>query len=137
MSVRDYLSRDHERLDALLAAGDYEGFRRGLLRHIGIEEKILFPLLGRSNVLVQQLHRDHAALGALLVPPPDEAIIRQIRTILEEHNPLEEAPGGLYDRIPDDVLDLVTNCPYVPVAPHADTPLVRKSIEELLEQRKR
>ena len=137
MSVRDYLTRDHERLDALFAAGDYEGFRRGLLRHIGIEERILFRVLGRESALVQQLHRDHAALGALLVPPPDEAILAQIRAILAEHNPLEEGPGGLYDRVGDDVLDLVKKFPEVPVAPHADTPIVRQSIQQLLEQRKR
>src|SRR5512138_3900 len=109
MDVHDLLSADHERLDSLLEGAlvddtvdeqSYAEFRRGLLRHIGIEERILFPLIrqrrGESEVM-RQLHRDHAALSALLVPPPDAAIIREIRAILGEHNPLEEDRGGMYE----------------------------------------
>ncbi|NUN68783.1 MAG: hemerythrin domain-containing protein, partial [Bacteroidetes bacterium] len=50
-----YLADDHDRLDrafqrAVAAPGTvdeeaYREFRQGLLRHIGIEEKILIPLL--------------------------------------------------------------------------------------------
>lgn len=137
MSVRDYLTRDHQRLDALLTIETFEEFRAGLLRHIGIEEKILFPLLGRESPLVQQLHRDHAALGGLLVPPPTPVEIQQIRVILDEHNPLEEADTGLYallDR--QDLMERVRNFPQVPLAPHVDSPLVRKTIEQLLAQRR-
>ncbi|MHB0968404.1 MAG: hemerythrin domain-containing protein [Thermoanaerobaculia bacterium] len=57
--VHEYLARDHDRLDVFLAATLREdgtidaeasdGFRRGLLRHIGIEEKILFPLIRKSR----------------------------------------------------------------------------------------
>ena len=51
-SLHDFLAADHVRLDGLLTvarAGDridadaYEQFRAGLLRHIGMEEKILLP----------------------------------------------------------------------------------------------
>ena len=136
MRVRDYLAEDHVRLDALLTIETFETFRAGLLRHIGIEEKILFPIIGRESPLVQQLHRDHAALGALVVPPPTAREIEQIRAILDEHNPLEEDAGGLYDRVPDDVLDRVIAFPEVPLAPHADSPIVRRSIEQLLLARK-
>ena len=48
-----YLAGDHERLDALLEramsdpekidAAAYAQFRSGLLKHIGMEEKVLFP----------------------------------------------------------------------------------------------
>jgi iron-sulfur cluster repair protein YtfE (RIC family) len=77
--LHDFLSRDHARLDALLArcrdaAGAipydaYDAFRRGLLRHIGIEERVLFPELRKHHAspdVEHQLHRDHAALAALL-----------------------------------------------------------------------
>ena len=81
--LHDFLSKDHERLDELLrrllASGmstsqeAFEEFRLGLLRHIAIEEKVLFPELRKLQVtkeLEKQLQRDHAALAALLVPSP-------------------------------------------------------------------
>ena len=139
-----FLSHDHERLDGLLKkaiGGDFEAyqeFRRGLLWHIGVEEKILFPIVrtatGDSDLL-RQLHRDHAALGALLMPPPNAADLEQIRMILEAHNPLEERPGGLYETIDDSALERVRAFPPVPVAPHADSEITRASIEQLLRQR--
>ena len=100
--LHTFLARDHERLDALLeelrreegviSHARFNEFRRGLLRHIGIEERVLFPELRRQRgvtSLEQQLHRDHAALAALLVPPPARARIEQIAAILETHNRLE------------------------------------------------
>ena len=55
MRVTGYLMEDHERLHRLLAraAGEpfdheaFEQFRGGLLRHIGIEEKLLFSEVRR------------------------------------------------------------------------------------------
>ena len=142
--LREFLEEDHIRLDRLLASAldddnCYREFRAGLLWHIGVEEKILFPLLrsvvGDSELLVQ-LHRDHAALSALLVPPPNREIIEQIRTILGEHNPLEEGPGGLYEQIEHaPVLAQVRAFPPVRVAAHADSEITRASIAELLRQR--
>lgn len=51
--IHSFLSQDHARLDALLIratshpevvdAASYADFRAGLLRHIAIEEKVLFP----------------------------------------------------------------------------------------------
>jgi len=38
----------------------------------------------------KQLHRDHAALAALLVPPPTAVEIGQIKSILSIHNEIEE-----------------------------------------------
>jgi hemerythrin HHE cation binding domain-containing protein len=153
MSLRELLSQDHERLDALLGAaltGDtvdeeaYSQFRRGLLRHIGIEERILFPemrLRGGSTEVEQQLHRDHAALAALLVPPPSRAEVDAIRTILSHHNPLEEDPGGFYDRLEQlaghDLQDIVARArayPEVPTAPFTDSPILRSSIAQLLRE---
>jgi hypothetical protein len=143
--LHEFLSRDHQRLDALLnraLAGDvaaYDEFRSGLLWHIGVEEKILFPRVRRArgdSELLRQLHRDHAALGALLMPPPTRTGIEQIRSILIEHNPLEEDPGGLYDMPElDDCLEEVRAFPPVRVAPHADTVVTRWSIQQLLRSR--
>src|SRR5579884_169762 len=139
-----FLARDHERLDALLAkgaAGDldaYKEFRAGLLWHIGVEEKILFPHLRArtgETELLGQLHRDHAALGALLMPPPNAADLASICAILESHNPLEEGHGGLYGMIDDSLLEQVRAFPPVPVGPHADSEITRASIEQLLRRR--
>lgn len=144
----DLLARDHARLDALLADAareeSYREFRRGLLRHIGIEERILFPLIrkaGRDLRLIEQLHRDHAALSALLVPPPAPAEIDAVRRILEQHNPLEEDAGGLYDEIEtlagdeiEDLLRRVESFPETRVAPHADSELLRRTIAQLLRE---
>jgi len=124
--IHQYLSRDHERLDAALQQGDYPQFREGLLRHIGIEQKILFPLV-KGWPLVERLHLDHGALAALLVPTPTPAILHAIRTILEAHNPLEEGPGGLYEECErrlgleeGRILLLIQSAPRVPVAQHVD-----------------
>lgn len=143
--LHDYLTDDHERLDALLAAalGDdgsiddaaYFEFRRGLLRHIGIEERILFPLL--RTAVTERLHKDHAALAALLVPPPARAEIEQIRAILAEHNPLEEGPGGFYEQV-EALADVeqVRAFRDIPTAPYSDSPLLRQTIEQLLRERR-
>ncbi len=153
-ALHDFLARDHARLDALLtecrAAADaipeasFTEFRSGLLRHIGIEERILFPELRRQRgvtKLERQLHRDHAALAALLVPPPTKVELAQIASILETHNELEETPGGLYeiiesiaaDELPK-LMERVHATPQVRLAPYSDTPILRSSIAHLLRE---
>lgn len=136
--IRKYLSEDHTRLDAALQSGDYETFREGLLRHIGIEQKILFPIM-RDWPLIERLHLDHGALAALLVPTPTPAILGAIRTILENHNPLEEGPGGLYEecerRLGDganEVLKRIQNAPRVPVASNVDNEISMESLRNAL-----
>lgn len=151
-ALHDFLSRDHARLDALLAscrdAGEaipyasYDAFRHGLLWHIGVEEKVLFPELRRRHAardLEQQLHRDHAALAALLVPPPTHAEIEQIAAILVTHNEVEERAGGLYDIVEtlsggelDALMLRVQAMPEVKLAPHADSAILRESIAHLV-----
>jgi hypothetical protein len=153
--LHELLARDHERLDALLAscvrAGDsvdahtYDTFRRGLLRHIAIEEGVLFPALRKRfglTALEAQLHRDHAALAALLVPPASPDVIETIRRVLVAHNPLEEGAQGLYELVEiaagdglSALMDAISRVPEVRVAPHRDSPLVRKTIEQLLRDR--
>lgn len=136
------LCEDHARLDALLAAatrdpgafdhGAFEQFRRGLLRHIGIEEKILLPAAKRRRggeplPVAARLRVDHGALASLLVPTPDAALACEIRSILVEHDALEEGPGGMYDRCEalagDELaalIDALRGAPDVPVAKHFD-----------------
>jgi hypothetical protein len=141
--LHHYLADDHVRLDRLLGAattdaasvdmGPYAEFRKGLLRHIAIEEKILFPAISGSagstySGLTGRLRLDHGALVSLLVPPPSRPIIATIRMILSAHNHLEEEPGGLYDifeRIAgsdEKMLERLENAPVVPVLPHNGKP---------------
>ena len=122
----------------------YGAFRRGLLRHISIEERVLFPELrkrfGRTPVEMQ-LHRDHAALTALLVPPPTVVEVEQLRAILGTHNDLEERGGGMYEDVEAlegiDMADLMRRVhaiAQVPVLPNVDNEVVRRSIAQLLRE---
>jgi hypothetical protein len=152
--IRSFLADDHERLDVLLrsavtSSGEidlvpYREFRSGLLRHIGIEEKILFPASqrangGRPHPTVARLHRDHGALALLLVPTPTAAIVEEIRSILDGHNEIEEGKGGVYDdcdRLLGDELDAVLErlrtYPPVKLAPHFDGVGVSRRAEDAL-----
>src|SRR4051794_4924386 len=110
--IHRLLSDDHTRLDALLVRATrepdridfdaYAGFRAGLLRHIGMEEKILLPAARRLRGGVPletaaRLREDHGKIAALLVPTPTHEIVAKLRALLEPHNALEEAPGGVYE----------------------------------------
>ena len=103
------MAQDHARLDQLLDAclrrarrmdpAPYDGFRRGLLKHIGMEEKILLPATQQLNggeplPMAARLRLDHGAIAALLVPSPSPAIVAALKTILAAHNELEEGAGG-------------------------------------------
>jgi hypothetical protein len=106
------MTDDHERLDALLATATadaarfdgaaFERFRAGLLRHIGIEEKILLRDArerrgGEPLPIAARLRVEHAAIASLMVATPDDALAAEIGGILAAHNRVEEADGGLYD----------------------------------------
>jgi hypothetical protein len=125
--IHEYLSQDHARLEQALNAGDYETFREGLLWHIGVEEKILLPMV-RNLPIAERIHLDHGALSALLVLTPTPAILAAIRTILVNHNPLEEDAGGLYEQCEriagqdsKEILKRIQETPRVRVAKHADS----------------
>jgi len=146
--VHDLLHRDHQRLagllDAALDPDSYQAFRAGLLRHIGMEEKILLPLAkrlggGRPLPLARQMKLDHSALAALLVPTPTPAIVARIRTLLDAHNVMEESADGVYaqcERIAAGELETLARelerAPEVKLAAHCDTPRVFDSIERNL-----
>jgi hypothetical protein len=151
--LQKYLQEDHQRLDALLAAAvagaemnraTFEGFRACLLRHIGMEEKILLPAARRLRAgqplpVARQLRLDHGALAALLVPTPTREIIDRIRALLAAHNPLEEDPGGLYETCDElaagdvePLLQRLKAAPEVPMAAHYDGASAFEGIERSL-----
>ena len=147
--IRRFLEEDHQRLDHLLhlAATDaaaYEQFRAGLLRHIGMEEKLLLPLAkrlrgGEPLAEARILRADHSALAAMLVPTPTPQLLDQIAALLQRHNPIEEGAAGVYAACEalagaeaDDLLQRLMTAPAVPVAPHFDGPRAFASIERLL-----
>jgi len=136
--IARYLTDDHVRLEDLFSQGAtdpaaYAEFRRGLLRHIGMEEKVLLPAAQRArggNALPEaaRLRLDHGALVSLLVPSPTAAIRAAIAGILARHNLVEEGPDGVYaaceQLVGEEAAGLLTSLrsfPDVPVHPHADT----------------
>jgi len=156
-AVSRYMTRDHARLDAYLARAElgavdlasYEEFRIGLLRHIAIEEKILFVAIrthcqGAPPPLLAVLHADHAALASLLVPTPTLALLRTLRELLNEHDPLEETAEGLYDMYEcigrgelDILLARARAIPPVRASKHVDGPRVDEHVARMLAARTR
>lgn len=136
--VGEHLGADHARLDALMrrAGRDpaaYDAFREGLLRHIGVEERVLLPALARHGkaptALTERLRLDHGALTNLLVPHPTPPILRAMRAVLEPHNALEEGAAGFYadcDALPaaerDAVVAAMKAAPELPLRPCSDRP---------------
>jgi hypothetical protein len=139
----EYLEQDHRRLEGLFikatldpAAVDmeiYDQFRTGLLRHIGIEEKIVLPLLRTAlsdgYPKEAQIRLDHGAIAALLVPPPEAQLIFALTALLQRHNHLEEDPGTLYDMLDDcarredpSILDRIIAHPAVPLSRYINNP---------------
>lgn len=134
-----FFTNDHHRIDALLnqATADpgevnleyYHRFRTGLLRHIKMEEKILFPAAREANEevtlrLLPRYRSEHGALTALMVPPPTRSLIAVIRHVLEKHDLAEEEPGGLYEVCgaltegrTKELLEQLAATPEVPVHP--------------------
>ncbi len=154
--LTQFLASDHRRLDALLQSAlaqpeqvhreAYDQFRAGLLRHIGLEEKILFPALqrwrgGEPLPLAADHRRDHGALATLLVPTPTAAILATLRQLLADHNQLEEGPDGVYelcDRLAGSesaaLLAAMRAVPAVTVMPHSDSPAVMTTLRHVLER---
>ena len=153
-SLQRFFTDDHRRLEDLLnrAVANpekidqalYEAFRRGLLKHIGMEERILLPAVlaargGGRFPMASKLRMDHGALAALLVPPPSPQIISAIRAILTDHDPIEESPGGLYDlsaqltsETVDALMARVRSAPEVSATPHNPDPGVLNVVRRIL-----
>jgi hypothetical protein len=155
-AISRYLEQDHARIeDALQRAANqgeeieptaYAEFRGALLRHIGMEEKILLPAArlahgGKPLSQAAQLHLDHGALAALLVPTPTRAIVEAIRTILGRHNVIEEGLGGVYEQceqLPgfdaEEILGRLQAAPPVAMAPHVDNGIAIESMRSALKR---
>jgi len=154
MTITNYLEQDHRRIEDILRRATssseridpalYSEFRGALLRHIGMEEKILFPAIrtatgGSSLPGVEQLHLDHGALAALLVPTPTPAILNAILTILRGHNVIEEGEEGIYrkfERLPDidgpGILEKLKGAPAAPLNPHVNNRIAIESMQAAL-----
>lgn len=154
--LHKFFTDDHNRLDKLLnkATADpnaiemnyYHQFRTGLLRHIKMEEKTLFPAAKKANLevmqkLIPRYRLDHGALTALMVPPPTASLIRLIRHLLEKHDLAEEEPGGLYDVCEElthgqtaELLAQLTLVEEVPVHPPNPAPIAIESARRALER---
>ena len=141
--IERFMTEDHARLDELLRvatqgaaidAAAFAEFREGMLRHIGMEEKVLVPILrGKSEwPHAKQLRADHGVIAKMLVPTPTPESLDALRALLARHNPIEEGKDGLYaecDAVAEDpaaVVERLRATPRVPVAPHYDGPLLRK-----------
>jgi hypothetical protein len=154
--IHKFLVDDHLRLSELLDRAIcrpeqidlavYAEFRAGLLRHIAMEEKVLLPFAqkkrgGEPLPIAAKLRLDHGALAALLVPTPTFRIIATIRTILEQHNSIEEGAGGLYEMCEASagseaelLLNRLRSTPDVRVSPHSDGPKILEFTKGVVER---
>ena len=152
--LHHFFTKDHHRIDTLLnkaieQPGEikmeyYHQFRTGLLRHIKMEEKTLFPAAKKANDAVMQkliprYRLEHGALTALMVPPPTLSLIKVTRYVLEKHDLAEEEPGGLYDVCEalthgqtQELLDQLADTEEVPVHPHNSAPIALESARRAL-----
>jgi len=141
--IERFMVGDHSRLDDLMRramagedvdAAAFEEFREGLLRHIGMEEKILIPLLrdrGAPWPHARVLRRDHGEIAKLLVPTPTMDLCRCLCELLARHNAIEEGDVGLYAACDaasreeaERIVDALRAAPRVPLAKHYDGPLI-------------
>lgn len=155
-SITGFLSEDHRRLerllDSVLDSGGrekrecYDRFRAGLLRHIGIEEKMLLPAVQRRRggeplSIAAKLRLDHGALAALLMPTPTCGVLATLRAILEQHNLLEEGQEGVYHICDtllgeevDQLMVQLRAAPDVTVLPCSDAPAVLGAVRRAVER---
>jgi hypothetical protein len=153
-SIQEFLERDHERLDRLLAQSlvdshvdreSFDEFRKGMLKHIGIEEKILFPVAKSGSTeeqaIAARLRIQHGAIAALLVLDPSPASIRTLAQALQIHNPIEEGRGGFYaaceqltTRESQALIEEMKSAPEVPVASRMQTAKLLESVKRTLER---
>ncbi|MBS1735891.1 MAG: hemerythrin domain-containing protein [Bacteroidetes bacterium] len=152
--LHEFFTNDHHRLEQLLNKATahpeeidmdyYHQFRKGLLRHIKMEEKTMFPAAKKVNEslmqeLIPRFRLEHGALTALMVPPPTFELIKAIRNVLEKHDLAEEEPGGLYDVCEaltqgqtQELLDVLATIEEVPVHPPNPAPIAIESARRAL-----
>lgn len=150
-----FFEKDHRRLDDLLDRATrhseidmdlYHQFRVGLLTHIKMEEKVLFPAAKEANQgkelpEMEQLRLDHGALTALMAVPPDHTLIRVLSKLLQIHDDAEERPGGIYDLCEkltrhrtDELIEILEETTDVPVRPLKPSDYVLQATKRALER---
>lgn len=149
-----FFENDHRQIDQFLNKAFeqsqeidleyYHLFRTRLLRHIKMEEKILFPAAKSVDPetvdkLIPQYRLEHGAITALMVPPPTFSLLKVIRFVLEKHNAAEEEPGGLYDICEDltkehvqELLHELKTVKEVPVRPFNSAPIAIEAAKRAL-----
>ncbi|MBS1557243.1 MAG: hemerythrin domain-containing protein [Bacteroidetes bacterium] len=149
-----FFTNDHRRIEKLLDQAtenpseinreSYHRFRIGLLTHIKMEEKILFPAAQKANggvalPLAEKLRLDHGALTSLMVPPPTPSLLKVLRFILDKHDVAEEKPGGMYDACEaltqsqtQQLLEQLSHTTEVPVHPHHEAPFALEAAKRAL-----
>ena len=142
--IEHFMIADHARIDRLLSEAEksdgtidfasYAELRSGLLRHIAMEEKVLFPFArakrdGEPLPIAKRAHADHGEIAKLLVSTPHASLLDALRTLLGRHNAIEEGPQGLYATCDDladgeaaEVVARLKAQPEVLLAPHCDGP---------------
>lgn len=152
--IYNFFTKDHERIENLLNKAVenpddidldiYHRFRTGLLTHIKMEEKTLFPAAQSGNggepiPLAAKLRLDHGALTSMMTVPPDKNLIKVLRHILEIHDRLEEEEGGMYDLCEnltkiqtDEVMKKLSEVTEVPVHPFNTHPVVFGAMKRAL-----
>lgn len=153
-TIAAYLEADHRRLEALLEKASahedidhaaYDAFRQGILKHIGIEEKLLLPraqrLGGRVLERAAKLRLDHGAIAALLTLSPTHKVIHALETILQVHNEIEEGMDGVYaecDRLLGEesqaLMEEIIRYPPVPVAARIQSEALVNAAKRCLER---
>jgi len=143
--IEAFMTEDHARIDASLRAAErgdgtvdeaaYVAFRGALLRHIGMEEKVLLPFArerrgGVALDFAARLRADHSRIAKLLVRSPSRALFDALRAELSRHNEIEEGPAGLYavcDALAgsrgSEIVARLAAQPAVPLAKYYDGPL--------------
>lgn len=154
--IYNFFTEDHRRIEDILEKAIensdeinlefYHQFRTGLLTHIKMEEKTLFPaaVLGNGGEpipLAAKLRLDHGALTSLMSIPPTHELIRVVKKILEIHDRLEEEQGGMYDQCEKltaeqtaEVMQKLTEVTEVPVHPFNNHPAVFGAMKRALER---
>ena len=130
--LRAMLEADHRSIQRLLeaAGGDREGvdreawdaFRARLLRHMAIEDELLFraaSAAGGGPAFDPRLALEHRAMAALVLPVPDRALVAELRGLMLDHEAREDRDGGAYARCEallgeriDGLVDVVRTYPF-------------------------
>ncbi len=140
-AIVSFLAEDHARLDRWIEEASripgqvdleaFDLFRKGLLRHIAMEEKVLLPaarrVLGEQIADFARIRADHGRFTLMLVPTPTWPFVEELRARLAIHNEIEERPGGVYDQCAmlladqaDEILRRMREYPEVPTRPYND-----------------